>query len=55
MILEGAHLTLRPPTLADAQQILEWENASEVVSVSSHKGGLRLEDIKNYISSILDV
>lgn len=55
MILEGENLTLRPPTQADAQQILEWENTSEVVSVSSHEGGLRLEDIQNYISSIMDV
>lgn len=55
MILEGARLTLRPPTQADAQQILDWENASEVVSVSSHAGGLRLKDIQNYISSIMDV
>ena len=55
MILEGKNLTLRPPTQADAQQILEWENASEAVSVSSHEGGLSLEDIQNYLSSIMDV
>lgn len=55
MRLEGVHLSLRPPTIHDAEQILRWENATEVVTVSSHEGGLRLEDVRSYITGIMDV
>lgn len=55
MQLIGVNISLRPPMMQDAQQILEWENATEVVELSGHQGGLRLKDIQNYIASIRDV
>jgi diamine N-acetyltransferase len=55
MRLEGAGLSLRPPTLADAELLLSWENDNEVVELSAHEGGLSLKDIEQYISSINDV
>lgn len=55
MRLVGRHINLRPPTMQDAQQILEWENAPEVIEFSCHQGGLRLKDIQNYVASIRDV
>ncbi len=55
MRLEGTHLSLRPPTIADAELLLSWENDSEVVALSAHEGGLSLIEIQQYIANINDV
>ena len=55
MILQGRNITLREPKLADAEQILNWENDEEVQKVGTSGVLYTLDMIKDYIAGIKDV